>query len=92
MTWFWEYDPDRRHVAEGLPAHVVAEVEQIARQLVELAEVGVDVTDLGRGPDHGGSGGLRRFDLPGGGWMLVLPLPRFERIEVVKVIPPLHHL
>lgn len=44
--WLWEYDPDHDHVAGGLPAHVVAEVERLADQLVELARTGIDVSDL----------------------------------------------
>ncbi|WP_328397521.1 hypothetical protein OHS70_14630 [Streptomyces sp. NBC_00390] len=48
--WRWEYDPDHAHVAGGVPSAVVSEVERLAGQLVELAEMGVDVTELGEGP------------------------------------------
>jgi hypothetical protein len=44
--WCWEYDPDHDHVAGGIPDHVVAEVERLAGQLVELAGMGIDVSDL----------------------------------------------
>ncbi|MFF4573418.1 hypothetical protein [Streptomyces sp. NPDC001410] len=57
--WRWEYDPDHDHVADGIPAHVVAEVERLADQLVDLASTGIDVSDLGNGPRPGG---LRRVD------------------------------
>ncbi|CCK30197.1 hypothetical protein BN159_5818 [Streptomyces davaonensis JCM 4913] len=46
-AWHWEYDPDHDHVAGGIPAHVVAEVERLADQLVDLASTGIDVSDLG---------------------------------------------
>ncbi|MFK0105679.1 hypothetical protein [Streptomyces sp. NPDC091217] len=59
--WRWEYDPD--HVAGGIPAHVVTEVERLAGQLVDLASTGIDVSDLGNGPRPGG---LRRMDAAGG--------------------------
>ncbi|WP_307847613.1 hypothetical protein [Streptomyces sp. F63] len=48
--WRWEYDPDAEHVVAGLPPQVVAEVERLAGEMVALAEVGIDVTDLGEGP------------------------------------------
>ncbi|MEU2333816.1 hypothetical protein ABZ608_09420 [Streptomyces sp. NPDC013172] len=48
--WRWEYDPDQDHVAGGIPAHVVGEVERLADQLVDLARTGIDVSDLGNGP------------------------------------------
>ncbi|MEV5430022.1 hypothetical protein [Streptomyces sp. NPDC052701] len=41
--WHWEYDPDHAHVAGGIPAQVVAEVECLAGQLVHLARTDVDV-------------------------------------------------
>ncbi|SCF68444.1 hypothetical protein GA0115260_101137 [Streptomyces sp. MnatMP-M27] len=37
--WRWEYDPDHAHVAGGIPAHVVAEVERLAGELVDLAGI-----------------------------------------------------
>ncbi|MFD8721488.1 hypothetical protein ACFV2H_26765 [Streptomyces sp. NPDC059629] len=48
--WRWEYDPDQDHVAGGIPAHVVREVERLADQLIDLARTGIDVSDLGNGP------------------------------------------
>jgi hypothetical protein len=51
--WRWEYDPDHDHVAGGIPSHVVAEVERLAGQLVDLAGTGVDVSDIGNGPRPG---------------------------------------
>ncbi|MGA6154393.1 hypothetical protein ACPEIC_13735 [Stenotrophomonas sp. NPDC087984] len=56
VGWRCEYDPDHAHVAGGIPAHVVTEVERLAGQLVDLAGMGVDVSDYGNGPRAGGSG------------------------------------
>lgn len=53
--WRWEYDPDHAHVAGGIPSHVVAEVERLVGQLVDLAGTGVDVSDIGNGPRPGGA-------------------------------------
>ncbi|MHA5054294.1 hypothetical protein [Streptomyces sp. SD15] len=50
--WHWEYDPDHDHVAGGIPAHVITEVERLACQLVDLASTGIDVSELGNGPRH----------------------------------------
>ncbi|MFF3256808.1 hypothetical protein ACFYWP_38885 [Actinacidiphila glaucinigra] len=86
--WRWEYDPDAEHVVNGLPARVVAEVERLAGELVALADVGVDVTDIGDGPRKGVPGGLRRIPLLADGWFYALPLPRLQLIAVVRIIPP----
>lgn len=59
-AWHWSYDPDETHVIAGLPDTVVTEVERLASELAELANLGVDITDLGSGPRPGLSGGLRR--------------------------------
>ncbi|MFD3732570.1 hypothetical protein [Streptomyces sp. NPDC058632] len=66
--WRWEYDPDAEHVIFGLPQHVVGEVERLADELVALATVGVDVTDVGSGPSHGGPAvcAVSRCSLTGG--------------------------
>ncbi|AKH84477.1 hypothetical protein AA958_22315 [Streptomyces sp. CNQ-509] len=82
--WRWEYDPDRVHVADGLPEHVVAEVERLAGDLVELAGTGIDITDLDHGPRPGS---LRRMDAAGG-WFYFLPVPRDRLIAVVRIVPP----
>jgi hypothetical protein len=87
-SWHWEYDPDAEHVVKGLPSHVVAEVERLSDELVALADVGVDVTDLGDGPRRGVPGGVRRIPLLADGWFYVLPLARMKLIAVVRVIPP----
>ncbi|GHJ29303.1 hypothetical protein TPA0910_37360 [Streptomyces hygroscopicus subsp. sporocinereus] len=87
-TWTWEYDPDHDHVAGGIPVHVVAEVERLVGQLVELADTGVDITDLGNGPRPGG---LRRMDAAGG-WFFFLPNPRDRLIIVVRIMPPYEEL
>ncbi|MFE3267205.1 hypothetical protein [Streptomyces sp. NPDC059215] len=84
QDWLWEYDPDHDHVAGGLPAHVVAEVERLADQLVELARTGIDVSDLGNGPRPGG---LRRMDAAGG-WFSFLVAPRAPLIIIVRIVPP----
>ncbi|MEV6326478.1 hypothetical protein [Streptomyces sp. NPDC051909] len=86
--WRWEYDPDSAHVAGGIPEAVVAEVERLTAQLVELAEMGVDVGDLGEGPRPGG---LRRMDAAGG-WFYFLAAPRARLIVVVRIIPPFDSL
>lgn len=82
--WRWEYDPDHAHVAGGIPGHVVAEVERLAGQLVDLAGTGIDVSDFGNGPRPGG---LRRMDAAGG-WFYFLVAPRIQLIIVVRIVPP----
>ncbi|MFD5765503.1 hypothetical protein ACFWIN_06735 [Streptomyces sp. NPDC127049] len=86
--WRWEYDPDGAHVAGGVPVAVVAEVERLTSQLVDLAEMGVDVGELGEGPRPGG---LRRMDAAGG-WFYFLAAPRARLIVVVRIIPPFDSL
>lgn len=80
----WEYDPDHNHVAGGIPGHVVAEVERLAGQLVDLARTGIDVSDFGNGPRPGG---LRRMDAAGG-WFYFLVAPRTPLIIIVRIMPP----
>ncbi|MGP3971854.1 hypothetical protein [Streptomyces sp. 6N223] len=87
-AWRWEYDPDRDHVAGGIPARMASEVERLVAQLVELADMGIDVTDMGDGPRPGG---LRRMDAAGG-WFYFLASPRDRLIIVVRIIPPLESL
>ncbi|WP_330332287.1 hypothetical protein OHS33_22985 [Streptomyces sp. NBC_00536] len=82
--WRWEYDPDRAHVTGGLPAHVIAEVERLVGQLVDLAGMGIDVGELGIGPHPGG---LRQMDAADG-WFYFLAAPRKELIVVVRIVPP----
>ncbi|MBC2873799.1 hypothetical protein K7I03_15755 [Streptomyces mobaraensis] len=82
--WRWEYDPGHGHVAGGIPAHVVTEVERLAGQLVDLASTGIDVSDLGNGPRPGG---LRRMDAAGG-WFYFLVAPRDPLIIIVRIVPP----
>ncbi|MDG4865399.1 hypothetical protein P8605_45365 [Streptomyces sp. T-3] len=62
-AWRWEYDPDHEHVAGGIPGSVVAEVERLTAQLVDLSDLGIDVGDMGYAPRYGG---LRRMDAAGG--------------------------
>ncbi|GHJ27889.1 hypothetical protein [Streptomyces hygroscopicus] len=90
-AWRWEYDPDETHVVAGLPGHVTSEVERIAHELVDLATMGVDVTDIGNGPQAGAPGGLRRLRF-GGGWLYFLAMPRLRLIVVTRVIPPYEDL
>ncbi|MFD0852958.1 hypothetical protein ACFQ07_12035 [Actinomadura adrarensis] len=82
--WSWEYDPDHAHVTGGIPDAVVKEVERLADQLVELAEVGVDVSDLGEGPHPGGLRTMNAAD----GWFYFLVSPHDHLIIVVRIIPP----
>ncbi|MBQ1157377.1 hypothetical protein KBZ21_04195 [Streptomyces sp. A73] len=82
--WRWEYDPDHAHVAGGIPAHVVTEVERLAGELTDLAGTGVDVSDFGNGPRPGG---LRRMDAAGG-WFYFLVSPRDHLIVIVRIMPP----
>jgi hypothetical protein len=71
-------------VAGGIPAHVVAEVERLADQLVDLASMGIDVSDLGNGPRPGG---LRRMEAADG-WFYFLAAPRDPLIIIVRIVPP----
>ncbi|WP_432014568.1 hypothetical protein [Streptomyces cucumeris] len=66
----------------------MTEVERLAGQLVELADTGVDITDLGNGPRPGGP---RRMDAAGG-WFFFLPSPRDRLIIVVRIVPPFEEL
>jgi hypothetical protein len=86
--WRWEYDPDQAHVAGDVPGHVVAEVERLASQLVDLASTGGDVSELGTGPRPGG---LRHMDAAGG-WFYFLVAPRDPLIVIVRIVPPLDAL
>ncbi|PWI43802.1 hypothetical protein [Streptomyces sp. ICBB 8177] len=80
--WSWEYDPDERHVVAGLPGEAVIEVERLAGQ---LAILGRDALDAGRGRLEGG--GLRTLDLFGGrGFLTFLVIERLERVFVVRVV------
>ncbi|MEV2213045.1 hypothetical protein AB0H86_16585 [Streptomyces sp. NPDC050997] len=91
-AWCWEYDPDAEHVSAGFPQHIVDEVERLAAELVALAEVGVDVTDIGEGPRRGVPGGVRRIPLLSDGWFYALPLPRLRLVAITRIIPPFDHL
>ncbi len=64
----------------------------VSREMVALAEVGVDVTDLGQGPRRGVPGGVRRIPLLVDGWFYTLPLPRLRLIAITRVIPPFSDL
>ncbi|MEU5030505.1 hypothetical protein [Streptomyces milbemycinicus] len=86
--WRWEYEPDYEYVAKGLPKRVVVEVERLAGQLVDLAEMGIDVTAVGDGPRPGVAGGVRRLSVLEDGFMLVLPLPRLRLVAVTYICPP----
>ncbi|MBL1099566.1 hypothetical protein [Streptomyces coffeae] len=87
-AWRWEYDPDEAHVVAGLPGHLITEVERIANELTELAALGVDVTDIGKGPQAGVPGGLRRLGIGGDGWLYFLAVPRLRFIIITRVVPP----
>lgn len=87
-AWRWEYDPDHAHVAGGLPPEVVTEVERLAGQLVDLADMGVHLDEIGNGPQPGG---LRRMDAAGG-WFYFLAAPRARLIIVVRIVPPFEAL
>ncbi|MFF4220840.1 hypothetical protein [Streptomyces nondiastaticus] len=79
--WTWERNPDRYHVAGGLPAGVVAEVERLA---VELAALGRDAVKVGRPEDK--EGGLREFDILGGrGFFSFLAVPRHQAIYICSI-------
>ncbi|KUJ66121.1 hypothetical protein ACZ90_40435 [Streptomyces albus subsp. albus] len=88
IAWRWEYDPDHAHVARGIPAHVVSEVERLAGQLIDLAEMGVDISDCGDGPRPGG---LRRMNAADG-WFYFLVAPRNRLIVIVRIVPPFRNL
>ncbi|GAA0340937.1 hypothetical protein [Streptomyces blastmyceticus] len=90
--WRWAYDPNRAHVITGLPEAVVTQVEKIAGDLVDLGELGIDVTDIGEGPSHGGPGGMRRLPLSPDGFVYALPLPGRKLVVITRVIPPFEYL
>ncbi|MFD5497725.1 hypothetical protein ACFWH4_33740 [Streptomyces sp. NPDC127091] len=62
----------------------MAEVERLTDQLVDLAGMGIDLSDIGNGPRPGG---LRRMDAAGG-WFYFLVAPRDPLIIVVRIVPP----
>jgi hypothetical protein len=72
-AWRREYDPDGAHVTGGVPAEIVAEVERLATQLTEPADVGVDISDTGNGPE-----GCAAWTRPAAG-SLSWPLPGTAR-------------
>lgn len=82
--WVWAYDPDRDHVAEGLPPHVIAEVESLADQLVVL---GRDALHAGDGRADGG--GLRTLLIFGGrGFFMFLPHEPTRQIAIPRIAWP----
>jgi hypothetical protein len=83
-----EYQPRWEQVAKGLPPRVIEEVERLAGQLVDLAQMGIDVTEIGAGPHPGVPGGVRRLPALEDGFMLVLPLPRLRLIALTYLCPP----
>ncbi|MFD8462243.1 hypothetical protein [Streptomyces antimycoticus] len=91
-AWRWEYDPDEAHVVAGLPGRVISEVERLAHELVDLAGLGIDVADIGKGPQPGVPGGLRRLGIGGDGWLYFLAMPRLRLIVITRVIPPYEDL
>ncbi|WP_408995762.1 hypothetical protein [Streptomyces europaeiscabiei] len=58
-------------------------MERLADQLVDLASVGIEVSDLGNGPRPGG---LRRMDAADG-WFYFLVAPRDPLIIIVRIVP-----
>ncbi|MEU7169047.1 hypothetical protein AB0A70_31090 [Streptomyces morookaense] len=87
-AWRWEYDPDEMHVTDGIPVSVIAEVERLADQLTELADMGVNIGELGMGPRPGG---LRHMNAAGG-WFHYLASPRDRIMVVVRIVPPIQSL
>ncbi|MEU5547518.1 hypothetical protein AB0G85_35010 [Streptomyces sioyaensis] len=67
---------------------MVTEVERLAGELVDLAEMGIDVTAIGEGPRPGVAGGVRRLPVLEDGFMLALPLPRLRLVAVTYICPP----
>ncbi|MER8159509.1 hypothetical protein [Streptomyces sp. NPDC094472] len=61
---------------------------RIAHELVDLAGLGVDVADTGKGPQPGVPGGPRRLGIGGDGWLYFLAMPRLRLIVITRVIPP----
>ncbi|MEX2985418.1 hypothetical protein [Streptomyces sp. C36] len=88
-VWSWEYDPDREHVAGGVPGDFVAEVERLIAELVELAGMGADIENVGIGPRRGG--GMRELHAYGG-YFYFLPLRRKRLIVVTRITPPFKDL
>jgi hypothetical protein len=87
--WAWEY---AFHAEDeiGYPKSVRDEVKAVADQIVELANLGVDPSELGD-PTPGTA---RRHTLPSGGWFETQALPRLRPrlLAVVLVVPPPHLL
>ncbi|MFD4144396.1 hypothetical protein [Streptomyces sp. NPDC058572] len=87
--WVWEYAFHAEDEA-GYPKQVRDEVKAIADQIVDLAALGIDPTELGEPT----TGTARRHTLPSGGWFETQSLPRTRPrlIAVVLVVPPPHLL
>jgi hypothetical protein len=57
---------------------------RLAGQLVDLAEVATDVSELGEGPRPGGLPRMNAAD----GWFYFLASPPDRLIVIVRIIPP----
>jgi hypothetical protein len=80
--WRWEYDPDEESVITGLPSSVVAEVEQIAAELVI-----VNSLDYLGGTDYQGMGpGMRTVTRP----HLIVWYTAYPRLELVCLVRVQH--
>ncbi len=86
--WSWAYDPDEEHVAGGVPAAFVAEVERLAEDLVVLARTGADLDHVGEGPRPGG---MRQLEVLGG-FFFFLAFRRGRLIVITRIVPPFDSL
>ncbi|MET8506526.1 hypothetical protein ACF09L_06830 [Streptomyces sp. NPDC014779] len=87
--WTWDYAFQAEDQA-SYPEVVRDEVKAMADQIADLANLGIDPSELGE-PTPGTA---RRHTLPCGGWFETQALPRLRPrlIAVVLVVPPPHLL
>ncbi|GLW04172.1 hypothetical protein [Streptomyces lavendulae] len=87
--WTWDY---AFHTEDELsyPKAVLDEVRAVADRIVELANLGIDPTELGEET----AGTARHHHLPCGGWFETQALHRSRprRLLIVEIVPPLHML
>lgn len=81
MTWTWEYDPNREYVTKGVPAALVAAVENKAAELVRAADAQYLHGRAYRGFDPKGG----NIAVPGGIFTYQIAV-RHERVYVLRIV------
>ncbi|MBF9071197.1 hypothetical protein [Streptacidiphilus fuscans] len=82
MTWAWDYNPDKTHVAGGAPLAFLAAVEEKVAEVVRMAEaVYLDGTAYTGGPLS-----LETVAVKGGMFTYGI-IPRLELVLVHSVSP-----